>query len=187
MSLAIVRTNLSPHDSRRSDPHFSEADPTAYQNSPTAEDPLISKSAALTYISKKLEPQRVWFDKRAQRSKLFYYSFLGLSMVATSSIVVANTLHLGALSTGLAVAATIATGFSGMVKFQEHWIRYRNTATTLEALKLRYELGMRPFQGPNRHGLLIEEAEKIFEREQSQWAEKSAEDVRQPVNRDLPN
>jgi hypothetical protein len=152
------------------------------ESSPPAHGSLVSKSAALIYISKKLDPQRNWFDKNATRSKLFHYSLLGTSMIATASIVVANSLHFPALSTGLAVVATIATGFSGMVKFQEHWIRYRNTATALEGLKLRYEVGMLPFEGPEKHGLLIEQAEKIFEQEQSQWAAKSAENVRQPAN-----
>lgn len=69
----------------------------------------------------------------------------GTLMVATASIVVANSVHLPALSTGLAVVATITTGFSGMIKFQEHWIRYRSTATALEVLKLRYEVGTHPF------------------------------------------
>jgi len=46
--------------------------------------PLVPKSAALTYLAKKLEPQMAWFDKRAQRSKLFHYMFFGASFVATS-------------------------------------------------------------------------------------------------------
>ena len=56
----------------------------------------------------------------------------------------------------------------------------------LEALKLRYEVGMHPFQGADKHGLLIEEAEKIFEKEQSLWAAKSAENVRPPANPNYP-
>jgi Protein of unknown function (DUF4231) len=147
---------------------------------------LVSKSAAQIYISKKLDPQRKWFDEKATRSKLFHYSLLGASMVATASIVVANSFHFPALSTALAVVATITTGLSGMVKYQEHWIRYRNTATALEALKLRYEVGLHPFEGPDKHGQLIEEAEKIFEKEQSQWAAKSAENTRPPANLNYP-
>jgi hypothetical protein len=144
--------------------------------------PPISESAAQTYIAKKLDPQLNWFDKNAQRSKLFHYLLLGISIVATSSIVVANSLHLPALSTALAVIATMTTGFSSTVKFQEHWIRYRSTATALEGLKLKYEVGMHPFEGPDKHALLIAEAEKIFENEQSQWAAKSAENIRQPIS-----
>jgi hypothetical protein len=189
-----VGIDVSPDDFDGLDPEVSSESPfednhsssEAPKNAQPSHGQLISKSAALTYLSKKLDPQRAWFDKKAERSKLFYYYLLGTSMIATSSIVVANSLHFGALSTGLAVVATVTTGFSSMVKFQEHWIRYRNTATALEALKLRYEIGMHPFDGPNRHGLLIEEAEKVFEKEQSQWAAKSSENVRQPANRNIP-
>jgi Protein of unknown function (DUF4231) len=176
----------APEASSGSEEDQSSEKPKAPDGSPPAHGHLVSKSSALTYISKKLDPQRIWFDKKARRSKLFYYSLLGASMIATSSIVVANSLHFGSLSTGLAVVATVATGFSGMVKFQEHWIRYRNTASALEGLQLRYEVGLRPFDGPNKHGLLIEEAEKIFDKEQSQWAAKSAENVHQPTNREFP-
>lgn len=158
----------------------------ASEGSSAVQDHLVSKSAAITYISKKLDPQQKWFDEKATRSKLLHYSLLGASMIATASIVVANSFHFPALSTALAVIATVSTGLSGMVKYQEHWIRYRNTATALEALKLRYEVGMHPFQGADKHGLLIEEAEKIFEKEQSLWAAKSAENVRPPANPNYP-
>jgi Protein of unknown function (DUF4231) len=158
----------------------------AAENVPPVEAPLLSQAAAETYISRKLDPQLIWFKKKAERSKLFHYSTLGGSMVATSSIVVANSLHLSPLSTGLAVVATIATGLSGMAKFQENWVRYRGAATALETLKLRYEVGMHPFEGPDKHGLLVEEAERIFDKEQSQWAAKSAENVRQPNNPTYP-
>jgi hypothetical protein len=185
---------LSSQDSNEPNPKTSsgsEGDPSsekpeAPDGSSPAHEHLGSKSSALAYISKKLDPQRIWFDKKAQRSKLFHYSLLGTSMIATSSIVVANSLHLGSLSTGLAVVATVATGFSGMVKFQEHWIRYRNSASALEGLQLRYELGMRPFDGPDKHDLLIEEAEKVFDKEQAQWTAKSAENIRPPTNREYP-
>jgi hypothetical protein len=174
-----------------------KTDPKQEDSSASADEPneatqahspsrLVSKSAAQIYISKKLDPQQKWFDEKATRSKLFHYSLLGASMVATASIVVANSFHFPALSTALAVVATISTGLSGMVKYQEHWIRYRNTAIALEALKLRYEVGLHPFEGPDKHGLLIEEAEKIFEKEQSQWAAKSAENARPPANPNYP-
>jgi Protein of unknown function (DUF4231) len=145
---------------------------------PTVKPPtvqLVPESAAQTYLAKKLEPQLAWFDKKAQRSKLSYYLFYGASFVSTSLIVVANSLHFPTASTILAVVASIATGFSGLTKFQEHWIRYRRTAIALEALKLKYEVGARPFESPTKHGLLIEEAEKIFAQEQSQWETKSTE------------
>jgi hypothetical protein len=172
---------VTSHDSNKPDSEHTRLFATAdWSESSPIQGQVISKSAALAYISKKLDPQRNWYDQKARRSKIFHYSLLGLSTIATASIVVANSLHFTVLSTGLAVGATIATGFAGMVKFQEQWIRYRSAATALDALKLRYELGMHPCEGPDKHGRLIEEAEKIFEQEQSQWAAKSAENVRQP-------
>jgi hypothetical protein len=188
-----MRPIVAPYDSNKI-----ELEPgSGSQNSPSAAGEAsegsepghthpVSKAAALTYIARKLDPQQKWFDEKSKRSKLFHYSLLGASMIATASIVVANSFHFPALSTALAVIATVTTGLSSMVRYQEHWIRYRNTATALEALKLRYEVGMHPFHGPDKHALLIEEAEKIFEKEQSLWAAKSAENVRPPVNPGYP-
>jgi hypothetical protein len=136
---------------------------------------LVPESAAQAYLAKKLEPQLAWFDKKAQRSKLCYYLFYGTSFVSTSLIVVANSLHFPTASTILAVVASVATGFSGLTKFQEHWVRYRRTTIALEGLKLKYEVGAHPFESSTKHGLLIEEAEKIFAQEQSQWETKSNE------------
>jgi hypothetical protein len=182
-----MRPIVAPSDSNKIELETASGPATeASESSPAIQVHLVSKAAALNYISKKLDPQQKWFDEKAARSKLLHYALLGASMVATASIVVANSFHFPALSTALAVVATITTGLSGMVKYQEHWIRYRNTATALEALKLRYEVGMRPFEGQDKHGLLIEEAEKIFEKEQSQWAAKSAENVRPPTNPNYP-
>jgi hypothetical protein len=150
--------------------------PTSAPPNPKAPDGhIVTKSAAQTYISRRLDPQLSWFDKNARRYKYFHYSLLVTSLISTALIVVANGLHYAALSTGLAVAATIATGLATTAKFQEHWVRYRRTATALEGLKLRYEVGSQPFDGITKHGLMIEEAEKIFAQEQSQWETKSIE------------
>jgi hypothetical protein len=151
-----------------------EGSPSPAPNS-TPVDGHVTISAAQTYISRRLDPQLSWFNKNARRYKYFHYSLLITSLISTALIVFANGLHYAALSTGLAVAATIATGLAATAKFQEHWIRYRRTANALDGLKLRYEVGAHPFDGINKHGLLIEEAEKILTQEQSQWETKSTE------------
>jgi hypothetical protein len=113
-----TRPIVTPHDANSPDPESTsehEHSPQvagAPESSPPAHGPLISKSAALAYISKKLDPQRSWFDQNAQRSKLFHYSLLGTSMVATASIVVANSVHLAA---GLSLVTAVGVSIFGIV------------------------------------------------------------------------
>jgi hypothetical protein len=140
-----------------------------------ATDRLVTESVAIEYISKKVVPQQRWFDRKATRAKFLHYSLLGISMVATTFIILANSIHLPILSSTLALIATMATGATGLLKFQENWIRYRSAANALEHSRLKYEIGAPPFNGPDRHGLIIQEAEKVFVEEQSQWAAKISE------------
>lgn len=131
------------------------------------------EGAATTYIAKRLDPQIQWFNTKAKLSKSLHYVFFGVAFVSTSCIVIANTTNMRWLTTVLAVISTIASGFAGLAKFQENWIRYRSTAFALEGLKLKYELGVQPFFGSDKDGLFIEEAEKIFSAEQSKWQQGS--------------
>jgi Protein of unknown function (DUF4231) len=71
---------------------------------------------------------------------------------------------------GFAALAAIATGFLQLGKFHENWVRYRSTVGALQAIKLRYELGLPPFDGDDRHARLIEEAEKAILQEGAQWS-----------------
>jgi hypothetical protein len=43
-------------------------------------------------------------------------------------------------------------------------------SAAMEAIKLRYELGLPPFDGEGRHARLIEEAEKAILQEGAQWS-----------------
>jgi hypothetical protein len=149
-------------------------------NVPDAPKAVASDSTAKEYIAKKLNPQREWFDRKARRSKFLHYSLIGMSMAATTLIVLANSVHMPLLSSVLALVATLATGAAGLLKSQENWVRYRNAANALESLKLKYDIGAPPFDGPDRHGLIIQEAERIFAEEQSQWAAKVSESAIHP-------
>jgi hypothetical protein len=143
--------------------------------SANAETNPVSSAAASEYIARKLIPQHEWLDRKARQSKIFHYSLLGISVVATTLIVLANGIHLPLLSSTLAVVATISTGAAGILRSQENWVRYRSTANALQNLKLNYDIGAPPFNGPDRYGLMIQEAEKIFSEEQSRWAAKVSE------------
>ena len=131
----------------------------------------VSHEAANTYLERRLKPQLAWYDSRAQVAKRWNVTLITIQLVMTSSIPIANALlSTSTASTVLAAAAALATGYLQMGKFHDDWVRYRTTAAALDAIKLRYELKLSPFEGTSRHARLIEEAEKAIAQEGMQWS-----------------
>ena len=143
------------------------------QPAPEANLPLehVGPEATKAYLDRRLKPQLAWYDARAQVAKRWNAGLITIQLFMTSSIPVANVL-LGSstASTVLAAIAALATGYLQMGKFHDDWIRYRTTAAALDAIKLRYELKLSPFEGNLRHARLIEEAEKAIAHEGMQWS-----------------
>jgi hypothetical protein len=131
----------------------------------------VSHETASTNLERRLKPQLTWYDSRAQVAKRWNVSLITTQLCMTSSIPVANALlSTSTVSTVLAAAAALATGYLQLGKFHDDWVRYRTTAAALDAIKLRYELKLSPFEGPGRHALLIEETEKAIAQEGIQWS-----------------
>jgi hypothetical protein len=111
-----------------------------------------------------------WFNKRAGDAKKWHYGLTGAQLIATSAIPVINVfIHSVIASTILAFVATLATGFGQLWKHHEHWLRYRATASALDALQTRYELRLPPFDGEDAHAKVIEEADRLLDREGANW------------------
>ncbi len=138
--------------------------------SPESEPPRVSAETASAYLERRIKPQAAWFNKRAGDAKRWHYGLTGAQLVATSSIPVLNVfIHSVIASTVLAFVATIAAGFGQLWKHHEHWLRYRATAAALDALQIRYELRLPPFDDDDAHARVIEEADKLLGQESAKW------------------
>jgi hypothetical protein len=140
---------------------------------PSADDdsaPQVSRETAQAYLDKRVKPQQLWFDKRATDAKSWHYRLTGAQMVATAAIPVINVFtHSVMASTVLAFVAAVASGFAQLWKHQEHWVRYRATASALDSLQIRYELRLPPFDGPDAPTRVIEEADRLLGDEGANW------------------
>jgi len=132
----------------------------------------VNPEIAKNYLEERLQPQLAWYERRAQTAKRWSVGLISTQLVMTTSIPVANTLagNSTVASTILAALAALATGLQQMGKFHENWVRYRTAASSLDAIQLRYNLGLSPFDGDNRHSRLIAEGEGAMSQEGMQWS-----------------
>lgn len=151
-------------DTGQADVNDEATDPTPVQE-PTAQ-------SAADYLARRLRPQLAWYEKRARDAKRWHYGLACVQIFSTISIPVVNVFaHSVYLSSTLGGLAALATAMSSLFGHQDQWLVYRQTAGTLEALQVRYELGLDPFNGSDRHGRLIREAESVLEGEGMKWSE----------------
>jgi len=137
---------------------------------PSPASPAVTPQAATAYLERRVKPQQAWFDKRAGEAKTWHYRLTGAQMVATAAIPVINVFtHSVMASTILAFVAAIASGFAQLWKHHENWTRYRASAAALEALQIRYELRLPPFDGDDAHVKVIEQADRLLGEENTQW------------------
>jgi hypothetical protein len=130
----------------------------------------VDEQKARDYLARRLAPQLVWYEAKARWAKRWHFGLMGAQLIATTAIPVVNVLtHSIIVSSVLAGVAALAGGFAQMARHQEHWLVFRQTAGALEALRTRHEIGLPPFDGDDRHDLMIAEAEKILAGEGTQW------------------
>jgi hypothetical protein len=139
----------------------------------------VTAEAAQSYLERRVKPQQQWFNSRSADAKRWHYWLAGVQLAATAAIPAINVFtHSVAASTLLAFVAAIASGFSHLWKFQDHWTRYRSIGDALEALHIRYELRLPPFNGDDAHDLFVAEADKLLGDERTQWVNAVRRDVK---------
>ena len=126
------------------------------------------------YIVDRLDPQLKWYEDKASAAKTAHHRFAGLQIAATAVVPVLNSFahDLFAMTYAASIAACIAAvagGFAGFRRNEENWLRYRQTASALQALKVVYAHRGPPFQGDDRDDMLITQTEQILENESRQW------------------
>ena len=139
-------------------------------STPNAEGGAHQRNSMARFIALRVDPQLAYFEKAASRAKRSHQALVSTQLIATASIPIANALTNSVLlSTILAGVAAVATGLINIFSHHENWIRYRRNAGALEALKVRYELGLEPFTDENRDAVFAEAVEKILSGESEQW------------------
>lgn len=132
----------------------------------------VSETTAAEYLEKRLKPQFEYYERESARAKRMHRMLAAVQLAATVGIPVINVfLHSVYASSVLAGVAALATGWAQIERFQERWLTYRQTAGSLDTLRLRYELGLPPFDGEDRHARMIEDSEDLLGHEATQWVD----------------
>jgi len=134
--------------------------------------PRVSEKSGAEYLEKRLKPQLEYYERESAHAKRMNRYLSAVQLTATVGIPVVNVfLHSVYASSILAGVAALATGWAQIERYQERWLTYRQTASSLDTLRLRYELSLPPLDGDDRHDRLIAEGETLLGRESAQWAE----------------
>ncbi len=132
----------------------------------------ISEKTATDYLEKRLKPQLEYFERESAQAKRWHRYTSIAQLAATVMIPVVNVFwHSVYLSSALAGVAALAAGWAQIERFQERWMSFRQMAGSLDALRLRYELGLPPLDGADRHDRLVADSEALLGQESSRWYE----------------
>jgi hypothetical protein len=131
--------------------------------------------AIASYVATRLDPQVAWYEGKAGRAKRIYWWLTVVQFAGTALVPVLNSLssfdrNFLYVSSGSAALAAFATGFLVLQRPMEHWIRYRNAATTLATYRTRHTYRTKPFDGADADRLLIDMVEHEIATENDTWA-----------------
>jgi hypothetical protein len=145
--------------------------PETYDNQkkPTVED----------YIEKRYKKQLDWYEKHAIQSRVTYYTFQILIVLAAALVPIINvfpsndnnTYTIKIISSILGSFIVIFTGVLQITKSNENWMSYRSTAELMKSEYQRFKMGVGDYSEEkisdkeNRSLLFIERMETIIAEE----------------------
>jgi hypothetical protein len=128
------------------------------------------------YVKERLELQIQWYDKKSSSNK---WRFMWLRIVEISAAAVIPFLSgfssaqmwipiaIGIIGIIVAICASITSLFD----FQKNWIEYRTTTESLKKEKFMFLTGTEPYGGDNAFALLVQRAETLISKENTNWAQ----------------
>lgn len=134
---------------------------------------------AAQYISKRLNDQIAWYDRKSL-SNQNWYKCLRMTQFVAAALIPFLTPYLSAATPAckflvgfLGVVIAIITATLDLYRFQEHWIEYRTTCESLKKEKYLFLAGGLPYGGDRDAAfrLLVQRAETLISKENSEWAQ----------------
>ncbi len=138
---------------------------------PALSDPAHSgaglAAAAAAYCEHRVKPQLATCVSTARRARVWHLLALGMQLFVAALIPIVNVMHFyeGIISTVLAGVVALAHGSEQIFRHHETWLLNKQTANALHDLQIRYQLGVPPFDGADRHNRFIQEADRILGQE----------------------
>lgn len=128
------------------------------------------------YIEERLDNQIDWYDRKSVRNQKWFKGLQVVVIVASASIPFASgyidetTVYLKLLVGGLGLLIAAVTAVLGLYQFQENWLEYRTTCESLRHEKYLFLTGAEPYNVDNAFHLLVERAEGLISKENTNWA-----------------
>ncbi len=128
------------------------------------------------YIDDRLDPQIQWYDNKSVKSQKWFKRLQVIVIAASASIpfisgyIDESTLCLKLLVGGLGLIIAAITAILGLYQFQENWLEYRTTCESLRHEKYLFLTGAEPYNVDNSFHLLVERAEGLISKENTNWS-----------------
>ncbi len=130
------------------------------------------------YIEERLVPQRKFYSRKARRYKKGYHlcsvAVIVLSALIPVMVVIPgyDSLPMKLIVACLGASVSVLTGVLGLCKFQELWIKTRDTSEALKREKALYEACVEPYADEETcFPLLVARCEDIMGSEHREWRE----------------
>ncbi|MEL7149003.1 MAG: DUF4231 domain-containing protein, partial [Bacteroidota bacterium] len=126
------------------------------------------------FINDRLKPKIVEFKINAKKNKQRFYLWQSVSMVCAALVPVVTSFEheVKWLIAFLGGASALLAGFVSFFKFQENWIRSRNTHEDLETNLLKFNLRTGIYEDEqNAFKLLVDVCESILQADIGKWTQ----------------
>lgn len=141
-----------------------------------AEPKLTDEQQA--YINNRLLSKIEFFKTKSKNNQIQYYIWQTLAIVSAASVPVLsgfmddNTLVLRWLVAILGGTSAVVAGLISLYKFQENWIRYKNTYQDLDSQLTQYKIGAGLYEDRKlAFSELVSTCENILNAEMGKWGE----------------
>ena len=130
------------------------------------------------YLESRLEDQLRWYSEKSKHNQSWFirYKVIEISSAALipflsgfSEKIPYSSWIIGILGLLVAITASLTMLF----KYHENWIQYRTTAEQLKHEKYIYLTGTQPYNTKDKFNLLVERAESLISKENTEWAASS--------------
>lgn len=132
------------------------------------------------YIEKRLRDQIDWYDRKSlANQKVFKWlsiteivaaaliPFLSGLLISIPKFRLIGTIIVGSLGMTVAVIA----GILSLGRHKEHRIEYRTICQSLKRESFLFQTGVKPYDGDDAFGVLVERVETLVSKETINWAE----------------
>jgi hypothetical protein len=144
------------------------------------------------YVATRLDDQIKWYDDKSLSHQKKFKKLRITEFIIAASIPVLTGVAVAIpalvppttppgppyLTTGMTIfigllgaAIAVVTGLLGLGRHQEQWLEYRGTCESLRKEKLLYSTRVEPYHEPNAFPLLVQRAETLISKENTNWAQ----------------